>query len=232
MTATTNFLRSPAPVSVSQLAAGRRNVQVATGAQKARGTITFSTNFTAGDQVTLNGVAFTAMAADAAGAEFDIGGTLSLSLDALVTAANAVATAAVALSTYAKSGTTILTITRDVAGEAGNDVTLGDADNVDEVGVASGLVLEGGGDNDTFDIANGVIEMITLDPTAAFTLPSGAEGQMLTLYFLTRGNSGNAVVTGVFTGGTTLTFDAVKERALLQFLGGEWLPLINTSTLA
>jgi hypothetical protein len=65
----------------------------------------------------------------------------------------------------------------------------------------------------------------------SYALPKGDEAQEVTLYLKTQAG-GNAVVTGAFVGGTTLTFSAVNQIAKLKFLNGSWLPMINTAALA
>jgi len=276
----------------------------------ATGTVTYTTNFTADDTVTINGVAFTAKASGASGAEFNIGGSLSASLDALVTVLNASVNTSVDDATYSKSGTTILLITHDTLGTAGNAFTLaasvgtrsgatlsggvaaasavqfdvgtdtettidnlatslnasvnasvsvatyakgGDDDTLtvtyDTVGTAGNAftlatdvasivditdTLELGGADDVFDLTeNSVFYITTNDPHAAFVLADADEGRVVSIVLGVRNNSGNAVVTPAnLAGGTTLTLDAAGEHAVMQFLGGEWRIIVNTSTLA
>ena len=95
-------------------------MQTVYGNRSAFGTITFADNPTANDTITINGTVYTFVASGATTYQINIGVDLETTIDNTVTKLNASAVAAVALATYAKSGTTILTITYDAAGSAGN----------------------------------------------------------------------------------------------------------------
>jgi hypothetical protein len=221
-----NALRSPAPANIMELAAGRRNAQVVRGSRKAAGSVTYVSNLSANDTITINGVVFTAKAAGATGNQFNIGVDLSATLDAIVTKLNASVDPAVSVATYAKSGTTILTATYDVAGTAGNAFSLAAS-----VGTVSGAKLAGGSDADKLDVkVNSAFGIVTAAGAAqALVLPNGFErGQTILVHLESKGAGASAVVSGVFAGGTSLTFDTLDEFALLYWTGAKWLPLINT----
>lgn len=108
--------------------------------RNATGTITFAANPSAGHTITLNGVVWTFRASGASGTETNIQGSLSLTLDQLVSDLNGSANTSIDDATYSKTGTTILTVTHDTAGAAGNAYTLA-ASNA----TRSGATLTGGG---------------------------------------------------------------------------------------
>lgn len=68
----------------------------------------------------------------------------------------------------------------------------------------------------------------------AMTLAVGTvTGQTLHMILRKRAGSGTCVVTATYTGGTTLTFDAVGERVTLVWTGAAWTPRAGvTATLA
>lgn len=120
------------PVTVANTSSTTTGVQ-------ATGTITFADNPTADDTITINGVAFTFVAAGATGNQINIAGTLPLTLDNVIAILNGSAEADVALATYTEDGVNELTITYDAFSIAGNDFTL--AASADTV---SGATLTGG----------------------------------------------------------------------------------------
>lgn len=222
----TQWLRDPAPLAYQMLASGRRNVQNVGGKRKATGDVTYVGNFVAGNTITVNGVVFTARAAGAVGNEFNIAGSLTLSLDALAAVLNASVVAAVAKATYANVGGTKLGITFDAYGTEGNAFTLAAS-----VGTVSGAVLAGGDDGDKIDIEqNGVLMLDTAaGSNEDFVLPSGEEGQLVTIYLKTKGAGSNAVVAGTFGAGTAATFDAAGDFIVLQWLNGAWRTIVASS---
>jgi hypothetical protein len=68
------------------------------------GSIAFTGNIAPGETVTANGIVFTCMASGAAGDQFNVGASLSVTLDNLVTALNAHVGAAVDFATWSKTG--------------------------------------------------------------------------------------------------------------------------------
>ena len=103
-------------------------------------------------------------------------------------------------------------------------------------GDVTGLALQGG--SATAIAASGAIPITTLYSSLdssggvlAMTLADGVAGQMKVIKCDTAGN--NAVVTPAhLMDGSTLTFDAANEVALLVFDGTNWCIAANTSTLA
>ncbi len=95
-------------------------------AAPAVGKIVFTGNLIAGDTVTVNDVVFTCMASGAAGElQFDVGGSLSLSLDSLITALNACTDPDVSYATYTKTDTnTAVTSTSDTNNATHNSIIL------------------------------------------------------------------------------------------------------------
>lgn len=205
-------------------------------AQFAAGTIRWSGNLAVGDTITINGVVFTAVASGATGAQFNIGGSLSATIDNIVTVLNASANGSVTPATYSKVNTDTLRAVHDAAGVAGNAFTLSALSSAVVVtlpdrnlsGGAAGEVL-------SFPITAKLIYLnVTGASNSAVALPAGLDGQEITLCLKTRASTGNVVVTpSALAGGTTLTFDAVGELSKLQFLGGTWRVVgTQTATLA
>lgn len=224
----TQWLRDPAAHSTRLLASGRKNVQIVANGSKAAGDITYAANLSAGATVTVNGVVFTAIAAGATGAQFNIGATLTLTLDALAAVLNASTNPLVSVATYSNSGGTKLAVSYDKAVAAGNLFTLAASAG----GTVSGARLTGGRTADKIDLdENAVIELVTAatGTNEGFVLPMGDEGQEITLFLKSKGGSNSAVVSGSFAGGTTATFDAVADYVRLQVLGGIWRPVVTSS---
>lgn len=99
-------------------------------------------------------------------------------------------------------------------------------------------VLRGSIDTRAHSGAAGVNTLITeMNSTgtghAAVTLADGKEGQIKVLKLVTRGGSNNAVVTPAnFADGTTITFDAANEVAILYFDGDDWQVAYTNATVA
>lgn len=225
-----NLLKDPAAAAVQMLAAGARVAADVFGKRKATGTVTYSGNFSADDTVTINGVVFTAKASGATGNQFNIGVDLAASLTALAAVLNASVVAAVALATYSVSST-VLTITYDAFGAAGNAFTLAAS-----VGTRSAATLAGGHDEDPIDITKAsTFNLKTAAGTAMnFTLPDGKlSGQEVTIYMLAKGSGANAVVGGTFAAAATAaTLDAADEFLHLKWLGGAWRVLTNGGSVS
>lgn len=134
------------------------NFDVATAAIA---TLTPATNFDADDTITVNGTVFTAVASGAAGPEFNIGGTLALSLAAFVIVLNASVVAGVALATYSENDVSLVA-TLDAAGTSGNAFTLATS----KVDVTVTPTAVGGLNADT----------VTVNGTAFTAKVSGATG--------------------------------------------------------
>ena len=103
-------------------------------------------------------------------------------------------------------------------------------------GEVSALVFQGG--SATAIAASGAIPITTLYSSLdssggalAMTLADGTVGQMKVIKCDTAGN--NAVVTPEhFKDGTTITFDAANEVALLVFDGTNWCLIYTDATVA
>jgi hypothetical protein len=62
-------------------------------------------------------------------------------------------------------------------------------------------------------------------PAQAMTLAAGSVvGETLNVILREKTATGTAVITGTFTGGTTLTLSAVGQRATLIWVGAAWTP--------
>lgn len=103
----------------------RANIQANVGAVKATGLVTFTGAPTADDTVDIAGVTFTAKASGAAGNEFNIGGSVTITAANLAAAINA-STDLASLVT-ATSAVGVVTLTAYVAGKIGNGLELVDA---------------------------------------------------------------------------------------------------------
>jgi len=83
-------------------------------------------------------------------------------------------------------------------------------------------------------VTDGLSVLTATGVAQAMTLADGTVvGQQMALIMRSTTTGGSMVVTGTFTGGTTLTFDAVSERAKLIWVGAAWTPVPGYSaTLA
>jgi hypothetical protein len=211
------------------IAAGKRASHKLTGARQATGAINFTGQPAANDTFTFKGVVFTAKASGAAGNQFNIGGSLSATIDAMVTVLSASVDPAVSLATYSNVGGTGLGVTLKVVGD-GSSFTLAESCANATVSAAA---LTGGAGVEPIKLDAETYALVTLaGAVMAFNLPNGEEGQECTLYLNTKGTGSNAVVTGTFIGGSTLTFDTVQKYARLKWLGAGWQVLNSTATLA
>lgn len=136
---------------------------VTAAAGKAGGSITFSAQPAANSIITINGTAFTFVAAAPTGNQILIGASVSATLDNIVTALNASVVPGVSAATYSKTGTgnNVLTVLNDNAGTAGNAFTLVASSAPASNGTVSGATLAGGTNKHTFT-------------SGAATLPSSA----------------------------------------------------------
>lgn len=67
---------------------------------------------------------------------------------------------------------------------------------------------------------------LTTTGADALTLPDGAEGQIKSIVMIVDGGDGTLTPTNLGNG-STITFDAVGDSVLLQFLSGEWWVIAN-----
>lgn len=81
---------------------------------------------------------------------------------------------------------------------------------------------------DKIDLTAETYALVTTAAGGGFVLPNGDQGQEVTLYLDTKVTS-NAVVTGVFAGGTTATFDTAGDFVKLKWLKDKWVVLVNSS---
>jgi phage tail sheath gpL-like len=110
----------------------------------ASGTITFSGTGAADDTVLINGVEFTAVAADPSGNQYLIGADEVATAEDLRRSINASASALVRDHVVASAAAGVLTITAKKPGLSGNCITIAEGvDDGDEM-EASGARLEGG----------------------------------------------------------------------------------------
>ena len=199
------------------------------GGAYATGKILFSANLVATNTITINGTVFTAVASGATGAQFNIGASLSVTLDNIVTVLNASAVAGVALATYSKTDTNAaLTAIYDTRGEAGNAFTLATS-----VGTAVVTAMAGGQEVPAIPLWSRNTQIdLTQALDQAFTLADGSEFQQHAIVLKTKSGVGNAVILGNFaTSNTTLTLSAANQHVILEFLGGRWRAIVNTGAL-
>jgi hypothetical protein len=111
------------------------------------GTIKFAANPLATSTVTINGTAFTFVAASPTGNQVLIGVSLAATMTALAVALNASVVAGVAEATYTGAAAQ-LNILHDTLGPGGNDFTL--AASANSKGTVSGETLTGGANTHTF----------------------------------------------------------------------------------
>lgn len=222
-----NFpLSPPAPSGILQLAAGNHAVETRAGNRKAVGTIVYGANLSAGHTIVINGVTFSAVASGASGNQFNIGASLTATLDNIVTVLTASANAAVAKATYANTSGTTLTVTHKTYGVEGNTFTLAATGSGT---VANATLINGASDNPISLDAETTLLVTSAGGNMDFVLPAGSTGQEKTLVFATKGGSANAVVAGTFAGGTAATFDAANDFLKLKWLTGAWRIITNSS---
>lgn len=114
---------------------------VSTGGTKASGTITFATNASADDTITINGKVFTFKASPSNAYEIEVGGSTAITLDNIVARLEASMDRAVGKADYTEDGSTVLTVTYFSELAEGNDFTLAAS-----AASVSGATLSGGVD--------------------------------------------------------------------------------------
>jgi hypothetical protein len=189
------------------------------GATASAGKIVFTNNLIAGDTVSLGGVVVaTAVASGAvAGVSFVPGGTLSLSLDALVTMMNASTDPVVSLFTWTKTdANTALTGTPDGDGAGCNAAFASNHSTVVLTQPAGGVdrpVV-------SLDTETSVFNTATAGNA---TLPAGDEGQDKNIVNL---GAGAIAVKGTFTGGNSCAMPQ-NSAVSLTWLGNKWRVAAN-----
>ena len=109
----------------------------------AHGTLTFATNPSAADTVTLNGDIWTFVTTVVASNQVEIASTLALTLASLASQLNASGDSQLTVASYAASST-VLTVTYNTAGTAGNSYTLAASAATPSAGTLTGGGSGGG----------------------------------------------------------------------------------------
>jgi hypothetical protein len=119
-----------------------------------------------------------------------------------------------------------LTISGDTTLGGGTMVDLDDAQTLSNKILAtlrtSVQALTGAG---AVDVTTGTTK-VTTTGADALTLADGAEGQLKSIVMIVDGGDGTLTPTNL-GGGSTITFDAVGDSVLLQFLGTDWWVVAN-----
>lgn len=209
------------------------------GGTQASGTVTYALIQNEGDTVTLNGIyaKYTAAASDATKAGtvgdpilINIKASLTLTLDEAATVLNASALAALTVATYSNSGGTVLAVSYDTNGTAGNAYTLAASAG----GTVSAATLTGGQANVAVSLATeNTILSLTQAVDQDLTLADGEEFQNKCILMTLKSGAGNAVLTPAnLAGGTTITYDTDKDYSILKFMDGEWYQVAGSATVA
>jgi hypothetical protein len=75
-------------------------------------------------------------------------------------------------------------------------------------------------------VSDGFAILTANSAAQAMTLAVGTVvGQTMSLILRAKTATGTVVITGTFTGGTTLTLSAVNQRATLIWVGAAWTPV-------
>lgn len=220
---------------IAPLAAGKAGTpQVLTGTSvKGVGKIVFSANPIADTTTSVGGVTFTWKASATLATEVTIGVDLSTSISNLISKLQANATLN-ALATYTKTDTnTALTVTMKVYGVEYNGATglfpLASTTATPTITQVAGSTNE---QVVSLDTKNTEIRA-SLGVDHAINLYAGDEFQEKVIHLAAKTGAGGAVVTGVFQGGTTLTFNAVGDFVRMIYLNAKWQVVDNVSvTLA
>jgi hypothetical protein len=197
---------------------------IVTGGKRSVGKIVFTGNLIAGDTVTINGVVFTCMASGAAGElQFNVGGSLSASLDALIVKLEACTNPLVSAATYTKTDTsTAVTMTVDKANTLGNSYTMASTHS-------TVVVTQPTGGKDvvyaSLDVETTIFNMEAAD--LFVILEDGVEGQTHTFYNL-NGTFSPAIYSTYFDGYNAMWLP-VNEQKSYRFLGGKWRIMTETS---
>jgi hypothetical protein len=226
------FLTNP----VQPIAAGKTGKpEVVTGsAVLGAGKIVFSANPIAATTTTINGTTFTWVASGATGKQVNIGVDLSTSISNLITKLQA-DVALNALAAYTKTDTnTALTATMKVYGLAYNSTGATPFTLASTTATPTITAMTGNTEDVRLSLDTAAHDIqASLGVDHKINLDLGDDFQRKTIHLSVKGGAGGAVVTGVFQGGTTLTFNAVGDFVDMMFLNGKWQVLTNVSvTLA
>jgi hypothetical protein len=230
MPLTPNYVPSSSlHAAIRTLAAGRAGEpQVISASNRAAsGKIAFTANFTAGDTLIINGMTWTMVASGATAAQVNIAGTLTLSLDAIVTALNASADSRVTPATYSKTGGgTELTAVYDTAGDAGNSFRLGE----NTTATSTITQMSGGIATQAVSMETENTLLTVASGTDAITLPDGVEFQKKVIVMTGAGTVTMTSPTAKLPL-TTYTFNGA-DSLILQWLSGSWKIILNTGVAA
>jgi len=160
----------------------------AAGTVAATGTLTFSAQPAVDSTVTIAGTAFTFKASGATGSQVNIGANVGATVTALATALNASGVAGVAVATYSAGGS-VLTVTHDTPGAAGNAFTL--AAGVGSNATPSGATLGGGTNTHTFTSGEDELPSLALEigmpDVPSFGMNFGVRGNTIQIGMSRRG---------------------------------------------
>lgn len=215
--------------AIRTLAAGRSGEpQIISSSNRAAvGKIAFTSNFSVGDTLIINGMTWTMVASGATGAQVNIAGTLTLSLDAIVTALNASADARVTPATYSKTGSgTELTATFDTAGDAGNAFTLG----ANTAAVSTVTKMSGGISTQAISLETENTLLTVASGTDPITIPDGIEFQKKVIVMAGAGTVTMTSPTSKLPA-ATYTFNGT-DALILQWLSGAWRVIYNNGVVA
>jgi len=225
-------------VAIAAGRTGQPHVYTA-GGDYARGTITWSVIQTNTSTITLGGVyvKFTTAASDGtkAGTVGDpllvnIKGSLTLTLDELVIVLNATANTTIDNATYAKSGSTILSIVYDTRGTAGNAFTLAASE-----GTVSAATLTTGANDVAITLATENIDLQLTDANDQHFTLANSEDFTKKVIMLSAKSTGNAIITVANLDGSSnvaVTLSTAGQYLVYQFLDGNWRSLIDVTTSA
>lgn len=210
---------NPFPAIAAGLTGSPQQITTTGGAKASNAHIIFATNLLANDTITIGSSVWTIKASGAvlASKEINVGGTLTLSLDAIVTALNLSTDATTALFTWSKTDTaTGLTGAADANGTNANVALATNSVGATVTAPAAGR-------------DNAVVSLLT--ETTVFnnatggnaTLAAGIDGQD---HNLVNEGSGTFTVSGTFQGGTSASIPTTKSLVLC-WLGSKWRVIAN-----
>jgi hypothetical protein len=191
---------------------------------KAVGTLVYTGNHVAGDTHTINGVTFTCMASGASGElQYNVAGSLTLSIDALVTKLNACTDPRVTFATYSNTGGTTLTVTSDSYLYSDNGIVLSSTHSTT---VATNLT--GGSDRDVSLETSTTVFNLPGATTEVAYLADGEQGQLK--IFVMQG-SGTVNLSGANLAATNYAFNG-DDALVLMFLRAKWRVILNDGVTA
>lgn len=181
----------------------------ATAAINATDQVTYASNPTANSTVTINGTVWTYVSAITTGNQILLGATLPLTLASAVATLNASLDTNTVKSTYSTNGTTILSMSADIAGTAGNSYTLAAS-----VGTVGGATFSGG-----------VNAIVGVTWTGKYT---GSLGNKITVTFAKGSAAASIKIIVACPGLATEVFDSVGAGLTGNAL---WVAIANAINL-